>query len=529
MRSLLTFVLLTACATSPAPLPRTPPGPARQPSEPVATAPAKGAPPKPAEVPPPPSECAAYGQPTDTCPPAGALAPALVAALEQTEPRERDRQLACVERGAQGLAGVIRALRAELAPLACADAVVTPFLERRGAPLDAQDENALLGLLVAGQMSRLVAKPPELSPPFDKPRFMQFLEQELKPWMVAQALAIGELSLRASRLRGYGKAVAAVEAGVCDLRFVQVVREVPLPAELAAEPEFKDVYFAALDEALEPRKARGRDAALVGLRLFYDLGALNDNHVARARLLLSQLYAGSRVDALDALLLPELPRLTATTVEERLAASLPTFYASRLLGVPKNPGEPRLLRAFIERGLPRELRTALDAAALGDQARALYAVAEARRGVLYFSGPAFKHAAELAAPLRGNPGAELTAAVSQALQSAPRDAAELMLGTGPRLGQGLGAAEPLELLAQRPGPFRGEAEFDAAFIRWLSPPQNDPAFWEDLAARFTRARKALGTPPGSESDRKQHAQARAGELAESARETAKVLRQQSKP
>ena len=32
------------------------------------------------------------------------------------------------------------------------------------------------------------------------------------------------------------------------------------------DAEIRESYYAALDDAIEPRKARGRDAALVGLR-----------------------------------------------------------------------------------------------------------------------------------------------------------------------------------------------------------------------------------------------------------------------
>src|SRR5688500_19244161 len=91
-----------------------------------------------------------------------------------------------------------------------------------------------------------------------------------------------------------------------------MVREVPLPDEMKADKAVEGAYYAALDEALEPRKVRGRDAALVGLRAFAELGAVHDARVDRARELLTKLYSGSRVDALDRLLLPELepPDLT---------------------------------------------------------------------------------------------------------------------------------------------------------------------------------------------------------------------------
>src|SRR5262249_13872020 len=158
--------------------------------------------------------------------------------------------------------------------VACADALATPFLE--AATSNPELEKVLVGLMLSGRLSRLAVTPPALEAPYDKARFLDFFEKSLKPWMVSEAMSIGDLSMQGAKLSGYGKAIAAIEAGLADLRFVQVVRKVALPSEMAADVEAKNAYYAALDEALEPRKARGRDAALVGLRLFAELGVLKD-------------------------------------------------------------------------------------------------------------------------------------------------------------------------------------------------------------------------------------------------------------
>jgi hypothetical protein len=426
----------------------------------------------------------------------------------------RDRKLACVEPDAQDLAVVVRALRADLGPLACADAIATPFLEQAGKTLSPDDESTLLGLMLAGRLSRLVGAPEPLTPPFDKPRFLEYFAQSLKPWMISQALAIGQLSLEGAKLRGYGKAVAAIEAGLADLRFVQAVRKIPLPAELAADAEVRNVYYSALDEALEPRKIRGRDAALVGLRLLSELGSLKDVRVARARQLLSDLYGGSRVDALDRLMLPELPALRTDTVEQKLSARLPTYYALRLLSDLKNPAEPKLLRALGERGLPAPLRARLDGSPLGAEARLVYSGLELRRGVLYFSAPAFARAAELAQALPGDPTAEFTVAIGRALEGAPKDAAALMLSS-PRLQGPLGSLDALRELAKKKGRYAAEAEFNAAYLSSLTPPDNDAKFWLELSTRYARAAKGLRTPEG---------RALALEFAESAKRTGEAVR-----
>ncbi|MFO7181034.1 MAG: hypothetical protein DIU78_020200, partial [Pseudomonadota bacterium] len=247
MRFSAVLLLLTACAASPPPPAAAPPpdpGPAVDPE--ALRAPSRDPPVRPAAVPPPPDACARYVEPAE-CTPGPELAERLANALGIEDPLARDRELACAESQNTELAPLVRALRADLAPIACADVLVGMFLEGSNVRPSPVDENTLLGLHVAGQLARLVDAPPALAPPFDKATFHSFFERELKPWLIAQALAIGELSLRGARLSGYGKAIAAIEASSADLRFVRAARAVPLPVELADDPEVRDTYYGALD------------------------------------------------------------------------------------------------------------------------------------------------------------------------------------------------------------------------------------------------------------------------------------------
>jgi hypothetical protein len=179
----------------------------------------------------------------------------------------------------------------------CADALVTPLLEAPPQGMSRDLESVMLGLVVSARLSRLLADPPRPEPPVTKDRFRTFFAEVLTPWVLSQAAAVEQLSLAGARLSGYGRGVAAIAAGNADLRFVEMVREVPLPDEMKADKAIESAYYAALDEALEPRKVRGRDAALVGLRAFAELGAVHDPRVDRARELLTKLYGGSRVAA----------------------------------------------------------------------------------------------------------------------------------------------------------------------------------------------------------------------------------------
>jgi hypothetical protein len=521
-KSCALWFLMLSCAAAPAPVKTAPPAPATPTASSEQQPPPKAAKlPEPAAVPPPPPECAELSSPTpkansaatDTCSNTGTTAEQLARAIEISAPVARDRELHCLEARWPEGAPLVRVLRADLGPVQCADALATPYLESPPRPLDPSEESALLGLLIAGRLSRLVGPPPVLSPPFDKPRFSEFFERELKPWMVSQALAIGELSMQASKLKGYGKAIGAIEAGLADLRFVRAVRAVPLPSELSADPEVKNTYDAALDEALEPRKARGRDAALVGLRILSELGAARDPRIDRARGLLGELYGGRRIDALDRLLLPELPPLRPTSVEARLAASLPTFYSGRLLANAANLKSPDVVRALAERGVPANTFAQLDASSLGRDGTFAYGLVEVRRGITHFAAPAFAHAQAILGDRPAGDAERLLAALARALANAPRDAAELMLSR-PRLPGPLGDLGALDALAAGAGPFAGHAEFDAAYLRSLTPSENDPVFWSDLAARFERAERKLKKP----ADR-----ALARELGDAARETAKAL------
>ncbi len=453
-----------------------------------------GLPVAPSAVPPPPATCTALVAHASGSSCGADARDALEHALAATDRVTADGELAALEGCSAFPRGLIRALRAERAPRECGDALVEPALAAAPGELDVDIRDALTGLGLASRLSRLAADPPRLQPPVDKAHFMTFLQERLAPWIAGQAKAIYDIAIGGSKLHGYGMGVVAVESGVADLRFVEVVREVPLPDELAKDKELKDVYYAALDQALDPRKDRGRDAALVGLRELWSLGVLSDARVNRARVLLSKLYGGRRIDLLDGLLMPALPAATPTTTTERLAAELPTFYAARLLG-DANPADPGVLRALLERGLPPAMRSRLESSALPNQSRELFAHALVRLGELYWRSGDFAKAAEVA----GSPAAadkqvedaKLIAALATALSGGPKDAAEMML-RGPFLPGGVGNVADLDRIAGSKSPNAGLAAWDAAYILAMVPPTDaDVGFWKDLGKRYRKAAKLL--------------------------------------
>lgn len=468
----------------------------------------------PGGLPAPGAECQAFAkaEPAAACE-AGDAKALLGAALEKSG-ESRDTSLRCLQKSEALPAGLVLALRADLAPRGCGDAIVGNA-EVAGAPRDVAD--TLIALGVGARLYRTVRQPPLPQAGYDKPAFLKFFKEQLGPWIVAQAHAIDVLSKVGPRLGGYGKALVALEAGLADMRFVGVARSVQLPEEMKNDPEIREAYLVSLEQALEPRVARGRDAALVGLGELARLGVLNDARLTEARALLSSLFAGRRIDALDGLLLPPLPPLDQSSAELKLAAKLPAFYAMKLASSP-SVSDAKLLRARLEQGVPPGIWLDSAPAATTPELTALSQRALFMLGQSYFWAEPFARAANLPTPGQ-DAAAALVASLSKVLAKGPRNAAQMMLGST-TLPPELRDTADLDALAVGKGPMAGLAEFDAAYVRSLAPPANDPAFWKDQGARYQRAHKKLEAAD---------AKSRALDLAKAAQETEKELRKQPKP
>ena len=468
--------------------------------------------PEPAGVPAADASCQQFTEPSSaSCSKSGSDLDTLAQALNTNEPRERDARLSCLESSSAFTPGLVRALRAEFLA-ECADVIALPLLEPRRADLSRSVEDTLIALAAGGRLRRLVQKAPELSPPFDRARFMDFFQSTLKPWIVTQAAAIHDLAAVGPRLTPYAKGVVAIEAGLADMRFVSVVRQVPLPKEMSDDAEVRDAYYAALDEALEPRKARGRDAALVGLRELANEGVVFDARVDRARALLSEVYSGRRIDALDKLLLPEREPAASDTSERQLAARLPSFYSGMLLEGATL--DAPLLRALMERGLPKVFAARLAPDKLDEPSKAWLAIALFDRARVYFRAQDFASSAALSATVKPSPTQALYHALADSLQNGPRDGSDLLL-RGPQLPSGTARIKELDELAAQKSPVAPLAAFDAAYLLGLVPPPNDPKFWDALGQRFEAASRRLGDPAQKKN---------AHEASVAAKDTAKALR-----
>lgn len=423
---------------------------------------------------------------------------ALDAALALTDASGRDQALTDLEVCAGLPVGVARALRAEHAPIACGEALGEPLLKAPPAAMNGLVYHALLGQAVASRLSRAAENPPSLAKPHNKARVAEFIKGPMRAWFDQQARAIEDVSQAAAELPYYGKGIAAVEAGIADLRLVEAARNAPIPDEFARDDELKNAYYGSLDQWLDPRKDRGRDAALVGLRELALVGIIHDARVDRARVMLSRLYGGRRVDALDGLLFPALPKAAPATVEERLAGALPTLYAGLLLDE-RAAARPGVMRMLLERGVPLPQRMALRGVALTPETAALYARARLALGRTYWRGVDFDQAAALAGAARaGAPSEEnsFLLALSLSLRGGPEDAADMMRKTT-RAFSASPSVGALDYLAQQapPGPLSGMAAFDAAMVQQLAAPEGaNAAYWSDVAGRFRAAAARLGDP-----------------------------------
>jgi hypothetical protein len=441
--------------------------------------------------------------------PAAAHGP-LDAALSEADVARRDALLADLEACAGLPVGLVRALRAELAPTECGDAIVESLAAAPPKTMSGAIYHALFGQVLAARCARTVRSPPQLAAPYDKKRVQEFINGPMAAWISDQARAVQETTEVGAKLPYYGKALVAVEAGMADMRFVEAVRAVPLPVEFAKDAELRDAYYGNLDRSLDPRKDRGRDAALVGLRELAFVGTLRDERVDRARALLSQLYGGRRIDALDVLQVPPLAAAQPATADERLATKLPTFYAGLVLD-PQLALSPSGLRALLERGLSVPHRVALKGAAeLQPEVRLLYARARLALGQRYWRRVDIEHSASLllGMPKPRSPEADHLLALTLGLRGGPEDAAQMMR-RAPLTSLGMGKTAALDSLAAQspPGAYAGAAAFDAALIRQVAAPQNaDAAYWKDVARRF-RAAAQLAKEPAARAAAEERAKA----------------------
>lgn len=418
------------------------------------------------------------------------------------EDAERDVALSALERCAEYPLGLIRALRAELGPPECADNLVVSLVGegKNSSTLPSDIRETLVAVGLGARLRRLAVSPPEAPKNRSREALEDYFAEQLFPWISDQAQAIFEMASQGTYLSGYARGVVAIEAGSADMRFVEIARNAPLADEIAQHEEAKDVYYATLDERLEPRKARGRNAALVGLREMARLGVRTSARVSEARSLLSKVYGGRRVNALDALMVAPVPSVRAEGAKAAIASRVPTVYATSLVGT--SEPTPLLVRAHLQMGMPPGLRRDVESNG-GATSQLLLARALFENGRTYFRAEDFHAVQAILINLADSKSTQnesldaqqsdevrLLRALAIALSAGPVDAAD-MIAKGPRFADSLGNLAVLDGLAEEKTELGGRAAFNAAYLRELVAPEGAASYFGDVGARYLMAAKNL--------------------------------------
>lgn len=459
--------------------------------EPVTAVAALGARPK--GVPAAPKSCST--KPTAAAKPAcetpETAAAALADALDAPDAKKRDAMLATLEACALP-PGLVRALRADLGPTECADVLLEPYLSGgKTNEVSVELKGAMTGLVYAAWASRAVTAVPTLPPPHTKAKVLEHVKGPGLRWVQTQAGALDEITKNAIKLPLYGRAIAASEVGSGYLRFVEGMRTLPAPDEFKQDKELADAYYGSLDQLVEPQKAAGRDAALVGLRDFAVIGAIEDDRVIRARRLVASVFGGRKIDALDSLALPSASDKAPTTVPGRLARKLPTFFAGLLLPAPGSAAEVdrEVLDGFAKRGIPMQHRKAHQERAKVDGLPGL-TLARARfaMGQRYWRTVDFDQTLRLLGQVKEPPEHTLLFGLASALRQAPDGAGAVVI-------KGFDApfeTAALEAVAKENGgnAVGGAALFDLARLKEIEPPHADGAkHYRTIAALYRDAAK----------------------------------------
>lgn len=389
-----------------------------------------------------------------------------------------------------------------------------PMLEALPKGTPSEIGHTLLGQSLAARLRRTSLGAPTLAAPYTKDRVSHFLKTDLAPWIKKEAEAIQMLASLGAKSVGYGKGVVAIEAGAADLRLAEIIKEAPIPDDFKKDAELLHLYQGSLDGLLKPRLDRGRDGVLVGMKKLAEVGALTGPRLAHARRLLSSLYAGKRIDALESLLLP--PDTTPPPKDFTTFTVLreaPTFFANGLVGegIAKDAS---LVSSALVQGFPRVVRSAADVIASGTPAlRLVHARGHMRLGITFWRAVEFDTVLSLLRDQTAEPEARFLVALALALRNGPMDGSDMMRSKAPSE-LGISHVDALDALAKEKGPFAGLAAFNAARLLELAPPENAPKrYFSEIADRYGAAAELLmGTEREGALNRAKHAQETAAAL-----------------
>ena len=208
---------------------------------------------------------------------------------------------------------------------------------------------------------------------------LEFIRGPMRSWFETQAGAIEDIARAAAELPYYAKGIAAIEAGVADLRLVEVARNAPIPDEFAKDEELRNTYYASLDQWLDPARTVAETRPSSASRSSRS-SLLHDERLDRAGLLVAYVrgatHRRSRCAAASAA-----PPGAPICARGAPRGSPPTLYAGLLLDEAAAT-RPATLRQLLNHGLPLPQRIAMRTLPTSPEVRELYA-----RGSLSLGAP----------------------------------------------------------------------------------------------------------------------------------------------
>jgi hypothetical protein len=435
-------------------------------------------------------------------------------------------------------------IRAQLAPMTCAEAILVPALEAHGKEALPQHQNAARALVGASRLARL--RPAKgtfdiLARAEGDPSALESAKETLVAWRDAiekqEGDAIG-LSKGAPSEIGV---LVRFEIAAAWLALAKEIRATPLPDEIkklkAKDPDLETHYFAKLDEQTLPIIDRAQQMALAGLGIAVRDGILVKGLPSFLPLLDSfRSRPGFEVRPtreLD-LLLPETKLPTKGGDAAIIASQLPPWSAYATL---ERADPAALLSAPVldalaaNRGIPAALRLELEKdKKLDDAHKSSIALSRTRLVLMYGSRPDAEAVATWKNPK--SPVDQLRVAIDLAMLGPAASKAKL----GDPLvtqAQTTYALEHLDKLAKAKGNVGLAAQYDAALLALdgaqVFVPDGSMSFTADdqkkaFEAAIARLDK-VATLPGLDPARA----ANAKKLADGARETLKLLATPPKP
>lgn len=559
-RSLVLGVFLVGCGAAANPQPTTAKGPTQVPT----TEPGKKDEPAPIPIPVPeveatPASCDAFtkdlaaSKPKD---PACADAKSVLAALATSAVAEKSGDRAARDAALASLSAcekvptlVPETLRAELNPIACAEAILAPALDAKGKEAFPPHLAAARALVGASRLSRLRPK---------KGAFDVLARAEVDPkaaeagikTVVAWNDALEKQESDAIALsKGAPAEIAAIvafEIAAARLALAKELRRTPFPDELKPltkkDPDLETRYYGKLDEVTMPIVDRARGAAMEGLGIARRDGIFVKGLPHFAQMVdpfKSRPFFETRATRELDLLVPDPMSSKEPSDAVKIASSLPPWAVYTFLerAAPASLLDPQVLMALAaQRGIPAGLRreaepnpkVKLDAKGQKDADARMSAIAVARVKTALAYGTR-SDAEAIASWKSKEPVDQLRVAVAKALLgpagATPPPKPGSPEATKPKVGFDLSA---LDALAKKGGPAGQAAAFNAALLSLdaaqlfggapTEPDQTttDPKkAYEDAIARLDAVAATKGMDPARA--------AKAKQLADGARESVKLL------